>query len=337
MATKKLTKWCIIQTHEIFESIELTVLVDQRRDTNLLGRKAPSSFFFFYPNGILSLPPGLTQQPGAVYLSPFCIGQFPLFRGISKPILGLAWAATGDSPRHPHRRAFPHSPSVFPSSVLFSLSLLRPSCNPRQSPLSRPALPTDPSFQPPPLQKEKSLRLLVPGRGWVVSTLTGDVTGATRLADAVAVTSHRTRSLADTFYRHFYCTPSLIAAEVGDTNRGGSNEFVLSQTLHISLSLSLSLSLFLSLLRCLYLSTSLSSRLYHSLCGSMALPKSTSWNIRSDVLVLKTEYREEKNSLYIREKKRIFIIRSQTIILLRLLFIEVNNFTYFLIFLIYYF
>lgn len=90
MAIKKLTKWCIVQTHEVFESIELTVLVDQRRDTNLLGQKAPSSFFFFYPNGILSLPPGLTRQPGAVYLSPFCIGQFPLFRGISKPILGLA-------------------------------------------------------------------------------------------------------------------------------------------------------------------------------------------------------------------------------------------------------
>lgn len=161
------------------------------------------------------------------------------------------------------------TPSIFPSSVLFSLSLFHPSCNPRQSPLSRPALPTDPSFQRPP-QKEKSLRLLVPGRGWVVSTLTGDVTGAIRLADAAAVTSHRARSLADTFYRHFYCTPSLIAAEVGDTNRGGSNWFVLSQTLPISLSLSF------SLLRYLYLSTSLSSRLYHSLCGSMALPKSTS-------------------------------------------------------------
>lgn len=48
MATKKLTKWCIVQTHEVLESIELTVLIDQRRDTNLLGRKAPS-FFFFLP------------------------------------------------------------------------------------------------------------------------------------------------------------------------------------------------------------------------------------------------------------------------------------------------
>lgn len=45
-----------------------------------------------------------------------------MFRGISKPILGLAWAATGDSPRHPHRRAFPRPPphpfsSLLPSSV----------------------------------------------------------------------------------------------------------------------------------------------------------------------------------------------------------------------------
>lgn len=48
MATKKLTKWCIVRTHEVFESIELTVHVDQRRVTNLLGRKAPSSFFFFF-------------------------------------------------------------------------------------------------------------------------------------------------------------------------------------------------------------------------------------------------------------------------------------------------
>jgi len=314
------------------------VLVDQRRDTNLLGRKASSSFFFFYPNGILSLPPGLTQQPGAVYLSPFCIGQFPLFRGISKPILGLAWAATGDSPRHPHRRAFPHSPSVFPSSVLFSLSLLRPSCNPRQSPPSRPALPTDPSFQPPPPPEREKPAASRPGSGlgcfhphrWrhrrhpIGRCRGGDVTSDSLIGRHVLSTfllytlSHRRRSGWH---------------EPGWLERVRS----LSNSSYFYLSLSLSLSLFLSLLRCLYLSTSLSSRLYHSLCGSMALPKSTSWNIRSDVLVLKTEYREEKNSLYIREKKRIFIIRSQTIILLRLLFIEVNNFTYFLIFLIYYF
>lgn len=71
----------------------------------------------------------------------------------------------------------------------------------------------------------------------VVSTLTGDVTGATRLADAAAVTSHRARSLANTFYRHFYCAPSLIV-EVGDTGWLEPGLF--------SLKLSLSLFFFLS-------------------------------------------------------------------------------------------
>lgn len=79
------------------------------------ANKHPQFFFLSRPLLGSKFTPGLIRQPRAVYLSPFCIGQFPLFRGISKPILGLAWAATGESPRYPHRRAF-SAPSLGLSS-----------------------------------------------------------------------------------------------------------------------------------------------------------------------------------------------------------------------------
>lgn len=131
--------------------VKLAVLLrSDERPRNLLNRKKHPHFFSLIPTRSRpSLPPASPGNPGVVYLSPFCIGQFPLFRGISKPILGLARAATGDSPRHSRRRAFPHTLSA-PHPPPFR--------GPQQSPPSRPALQptstTDPSFQQPP-EREK--------------------------------------------------------------------------------------------------------------------------------------------------------------------------------------
>lgn len=85
------------------------------------------------------------------------------------------------------------------------------------------------------------------------------------------MTSHRARSLADTFYRHFYCTPSLIAAEVGDTNRGGSNGSVLSQTLSLYFSLFLSPSLSFSPSLPLFFSPALSVSFCFALFPALSL------------------------------------------------------------------
>lgn len=247
--------------------------------------RAKSIFiFFFYPDRVLSLLPASSGNPERFTYRHFASGNFHCFAGLVNPYWGLPEPPPATHPGI-HTGARFRTPRI-PSVHLSTLLPLAPNNLHSRAP---PCRPTDRPLFPAAPQKEKSLRLLVPGRGWVVSTLTGDVTGATRLADAAAVTSHRACSLADTFYRHFYCTPSLIAAEVGDTNRGGSNESVLSRTL----ALSLLLFLFFSLVS-LYLSVSFSSQLYHSLCGSMALPKSTSQNIRSDALTYQPENERKK-------------------------------------------
>lgn len=198
-----------------------------------LGSKS-IPIFFSYPDRVLSLPPASSGDPGRFTYRHFASGNFHCFAGLVNPYWGLPEPPPATHPGIHTGARFrtPGTPSATrPPSSPDNLHSRAPPCRPTDRPLF-PAAP----------QKEKSLRLLVPGRGWVVSTLTGDVTGVTRLADAAAVTSHRACSLADTFYRHFYCTPSLIAAEVGDTNRGGSNESVLSRTLALPASPSLLLS-----------------------------------------------------------------------------------------------
>jgi len=101
MATKRPAK---------FTSPGLNSFSNRRRATKSLGPTGTLAFFLSRYQPDPKFIPGLVRRPRAVYLSPFCIGQFPLFRGISKPILGLARAATdGLTLTHPHRRASPHS------------------------------------------------------------------------------------------------------------------------------------------------------------------------------------------------------------------------------------
>lgn len=201
-------------------------------------------FLSFYPNGILSLPPGLTRQPRMVYLSPFCIGQFPLFRGISKPILGLAWAATGDSPRHPHRRAFPHPPLPrSPLSVLLSPFLLSVppdnlhSCAP-------PCRPTPLSSGPP--RKRKAC-----GFSSRVGVGLFPPSPVTSLAPPDWPMPRRWRHIGLAHWPTRFIDISTIhplsSSQKWVTRTGMARTSVLSQTLPISLSFSLFLSFSFSL------------------------------------------------------------------------------------------
>lgn len=223
-------------------------------------------FFFLHPNGILSLPPGLTRQPRAVYLSPFCIGQFPLFRGISKPILGLAWAATGDSPRHPHRRAFPHPPphpfsSLLPSSV----PLATPDNLHSRAP---PCRPTPLSSGPPRKRKACGFSSRV-GVGLFPSS---PVTSSAppdwpmpRQWRHIGLAHWPTRFI-DISTVHPLSSPQKWVTRTGVARTGP-----FSLKLSLLLSLSLSLSFFLSLSFSLFLSRTVCIFLLRSLPGSIAL------------------------------------------------------------------
>lgn len=246
-------------------------------------------------------PKFIPGNPGWFTYRHFASGNFHCFAGLVNPYWGLPEPPPATHPGIHTGARFRTPPSFSPSSTPVTSNNLHPRALPYH--------PTDRPLFLAPARKRKACGFS--SRVGVVSTLTGDVTGATRLADAAAVTSHRARSLANTFYRHFYCAPSLIVAEVGDMGwlEPGLFSLKLSLSLFFFLSplLPFSLSLLFSHTLCILLPYSLPSSI--TLCMEAWRFRRVSCEISAAIFSYQPEYAGKK-SLCVRRKWMNFYYKS---------------------------